>query len=223
MTQLIRWHIYRDTAALCERAAAAILRSAAEAIAARGEFRLVLAGGETPRAIYAELAGAQADWQRWGVFFGDERVAEYDDPARNSVMAGTAWLDRQPAIEVYPIHTELGAEASADAYRKAVRNVRFDLVLLGLGEDGHTASLFDLAACASDDDVIVVNDAPKPPSQRVSLTPRCLSRTAALWFLVSGTGKRVAVARWRGGEAIPAATITPAAGVDVLIDQQAYS
>ena len=223
MAQLIRWHIYQDTAALCERAAAAILRVASEAIAARGEFNLVLAGGETPRAIYAELAEAQAEWRGWRVFFGDERVAGYDDPARNSVMAGAAWLERQPAVQVYAMQTELGAEAAAEAYRRVVAGVRFDLVLLGLGEDGHTASLFDMAACAIEDDVIVVDDAPKPPPQRVSLTPRCLRRTAALWFLVSGAGKRAAVARWRRGEPIPAATIAPAAGVDVLMEQQAYS
>lgn len=223
MSQEIRWHIYEDAAALCERAAAAILRVATEAIAARGEFKLVLAGGETPRAIYAELAKAQADWRRWRLFFGDERVAARDDPARNSVMAGTVWLDRQPAVEVYPMPTELGAEAAADAYRRVLATVRFDLVLLGLGEDGHTASLFDMAACAADDDVIVVNDAPKPPPQRVSLTPRCLSRTAALWFLVSGAGKRASVARWRGGEPIPAAAVAPVDGVDVLIERQAYS
>lgn len=198
------------------------MRVANQAIAARGGFKLVLAGGETPRAIYAELAKAQADWRRWQVFFGDERVAAHDDPARNSVMAGTAWLDRVGPVEVHPMRTELGAEAAADAYRKVVGDVRFDLVLLGLGEDGHTASLFDMAACAIDDDVIVIEDAPKPPSQRVSLTPRCLSRTAALWFLVGGAGKRSAVAHWRGGEPIPAATIAPAAGVDVLIEQQAY-
>lgn len=223
MSQRIRWHIYQDSAALRDRAAAGILRVAAQAIAARGEFKLVLAGGETPRAIYSELAQAQADWRRWQVFFGDERVAAHDDPARNSVMARTAWLDRQPAVEVYAMRTELGAEAAADAYREALGGVRFDLVLLGLGEDGHTASLFDLTACASNDDVIVVNDAPKPPPQRVSLTPRCLSRTAALWFLVSGVGKRSIVARWRRGEPIPAATIEPTAGIDVLIEQQAYS
>lgn len=223
MPQRIRWHIYEDATALRERAVVAILRVAAESIAARGEFKLVLAGGETPRAIYADLAKAQSEWNRWRVFFGDERVAPIDDPARNSVMAGAAWLDAKPEIDAHPIRTELGAEEAARDYRATVRGLRFDLVLLGLGEDGHTASLFNRSACAVDDDVTIVTDAPKPPPHRVSLTPRCLGRADAVWFLVSGAGKRAAVIRWRNGEVLPAAAIEPVAGVDVLVERQAYS
>lgn len=222
MIQHRRWHLYDDAEALRERAAAAILRIAIESIAARGEFHLVLAGGETPRAIYSRLARARADWTRWRVYFGDERVAPRDDSARNSTMAYSAWLSRQAAVQVHPIPTELGGRRAASEYADVVGSLRFDLVLLGLGEDGHTASLFDMNVENPDADVVVTNNAPKPPLQRVSLTARCLSRSHQVLFLITGAAKRDAVARWYAGEALPAAAITPPAGVDILIEQAAY-
>lgn len=223
MSQKRRWHIYPNADALRERAAAAILRLAREAIASHGEFNLVLAGGDTPRAMYRNLAQAEADWSRWNVYFGDERVAAVRDPQRNSAMAYSAWLDAQPGIKVYPIPTELGAERAAAEYARIVSGVRFDLVLLGLGEDGHTASLFRSENCTAAGETLVIYDAPKPPPQRVSLTAHCLSRAAAVWFLVSGAAKSAAVSRWRKGEAIPAAAIAPPGGVDIMLEQAAYA
>lgn len=223
MIQQRRWHLYDDAEALRERAAAAILRIAVESIAIRGEFHLVLAGGETPRAIYSRLAQAPADWARWHVYFGDERVAPRDDAARNSTMAYSAWLSRQADIHVYPIQTELGGQRAAAQYAHVVGSLRFDLVLLGLGEDGHTASLFEMDVEDPAADVVVINDAPKPPLQRVSLTARCLSRSNQVLFLITGAAKRQAVARWSAGEALPAAAIMPPAGVDILIERAAYS
>jgi 6-phosphogluconolactonase len=99
----------------------------------------------------------------------------------------------------------------------------FDLVLLGLGEDGHTASLFpghDWGVRSDAPDVIAVFDAPKPPPQRVSLSAARLSRAREVLFLVEGIAKRDAVARWRMGANIPARSIRPRAGVDVLVESR---
>lgn len=221
-TQLRRWHIYPHRNALVERAAAAIARIADAAIARGGRFNMVLAGGETPRAIYAQLARLDAGWSRWRVYFGDERVAPADHADRNSTMAWDEWLHATAGIQVYPIATEHGAEQAAQHYAKVIAGVRFDLVLLGLGEDGHTASLFDARAVPDDTDVIAVSNAPKPPSERVSLTPQALSRAENVLFIVTGRSKRDAVARWRADEALPAALIHPPHGVDILIDAEAY-
>ena len=138
-------------------------------------------------------------------------------------MAAIEWLDHVPIPKdrVHPIPAELGARAAALAYADTLRGVgEFDLVLLGLGEDGHTASLFpnhDWGTAPDAPDVLAVLDAPKPPPQRVSLSAARLSRAREVLFLVAGDSKREPIARWRAGEQLPAAAIRPAAGVDVLI------
>lgn len=223
--QDVRWHGFADADALARAAFARICAAATQAIAARGVFRIVLAGGNTPRATYKLLRRADTDWRRWQIYFGDERCVPRADPARNSAMADAAWLAHVPFADtcIHPIPAELGAAAAAKAYAQTLRDIGdFDLVLLGLGEDGHTASLFpghDWGSGADAPDTVQVFDAPKPPPQRVSLSAARLSRTRAVLFLVQGEAKRDAVARWRAGADIAARAIAPAAGVDVLIER----
>ncbi len=224
-----RWQVAQDEADWLARALAFVRQAEAEALGARGVFHVVLAGGGTPRRIYQALAGEGHDWSRWQVWFGDERCLSPDDPERNSRMASKAWLARvaMPAGNVHVIPAELGPGLAAEAYGRALSGVgEFDLVLLGLGEDGHTASLFpglDLGAGEDAPDALAVYDAPKPPAERVSLSARRLSHARHVLFLATGAGKRPAVAAWRRGEVLPAAAIRPAAGVDVLMDTDAWS
>lgn len=219
-----RWHACRSAAEVSERAAAWIGDAAKQAIAVRGAFRLVLAGGETPRAAYRALRGLDTDWRAWQVWFGDERCLAADDPQRNSRMAGEALLDHVPipSAQVHAIRAELGAERAAAAYRESLAGEpEFDLVLLGLGEDGHTASLFpgnDWGEADDAPDVLLVHAAPKPPAERVSLSARRLGRTRSALFLVAGAGKREAVATWRAGDRLAATSIRPPAGIDVLVE-----
>ncbi len=228
-TDSVRWHRIKGTEALQDEAARWILAAAARALAARGRFILVLAGGNTPRGVYARLRDADADWSRWHLWFGDERCLPGDDPERNSVMVHHAWLALVPipASQIHIIPAEQGANAGADSYARMLRVMpagdagRFDLVLLGLGEDGHTASLFpgqDWGVEADSPDALAVHDAPKPPSERVSLSAARLARTRETLFLVDGEGKRDAVNRWWAGDDIPARAIRPPAGVDVLVE-----
>jgi 6-phosphogluconolactonase len=123
---------------------------------------------------------------------------------------------------VHAIPAELGALEAARLYAETLRTVGgFDLVLLGLGEDGHTASLFpghEWGTASGSPDVLAVFDAPKPPPQRVSLSAARLGRARQVMFLVGGKSKHRAVAEWRTGKNIPARAITPAAGVDVLVE-----
>ena len=219
-----RWHGVADAAALRDAAYARILRAASDAIEQRGEFVIVLAGGRTPREVYRMLRHADTDWSRWQAYFGDERCLPPDDDERNSRMAADAWLDHVsiPPSRVHIAPAELGADAAARAYAETLRDVaEFDLVLLGLGEDGHTASLFpdhDWGIGAEASDTLAVLDAPKPPPQRVSLTARRLSRARNVLFLIEGESKRDAVAQWRAGANIPARAIQPEGGVDVLVE-----
>jgi 6-phosphogluconolactonase len=227
MTQTVRWHVFPDAAVLCAHATDAILESARQAITARGAFRIVLAGGQTPMDVYARLREAPAEWGRWHVYFGDERCLPAGDPGRNDFSIRRAWLDRVaiPPGQIHAIAAERGDEISASRYAQTLRNVgEFDLVLLGLGEDGHTASLFPghpLGNCPGDPDVLAVRDAPKPPPERVSLGAARLSRSRQVLFLVSGASKRHALLAWQRGDKIPARYIEPSAGVDVFLDAHA--
>lgn len=218
-----RWHALPDAAALDSEAETRILTAAQTAIARRDRFDIVLAGGSTPRGAYRLLRTADTDWSRWHVWFGDERCVPSGTTERNSRMAGDAWLDHVPIPpnQVHAIPAERGPDVAARAYAERLRGVGpFDLVVLGLGADGHTASLFpghDWGIAVDAPDVLAVFDAPKPPPQRVSLSATRLGRARAVLFLVDGEAKRDALARWRAGEHIPAAAIRPHAGVDVLI------
>jgi 6-phosphogluconolactonase len=226
--ELCRWHAVFDERALRQAAMEIILASAAQAIHERGQFHLVLAGGNTPRGIYHGLCTAQTDWSAWHIYFGDERCLPPADSARNSRMAAEVWLDCVPIppLQLHTIPGELGAFEAARMYAKTLQTVGdFDLVLLGLGEDGHTASLFpdhDWGAVPGSPDTLAVLDAPKPPPQRVSLSAARLSRARQVLFLVSGESKHRAVADWRAGKNIPARAIMPAAGVNVLVESALF-
>lgn len=222
--QIRRWHHFADIAELQRAAALYIAEQARAAIAARGEFVFVLAGGQTPLAIYAQLAALDTEWQRWSIYFGDERCVPVGHADRNDGQARLAWLDRVPipADRVHAIPAELGPRAGAAQYATALAGVGdFDLVLLGIGEDGHTASLFpgDVAALRADADAVAVDDAPKPPPQRVSLSAARLQRSRAVLFVAAGAGKREALRSWQRGAPIPAAGIVAPAGVDIYTDQ----
>jgi 6-phosphogluconolactonase len=201
-----------------------ILHAARSAIAARGRFALVLAGGRTPIAAYTLLASRRADWDHWHIFYGDERCLPPEDPERNSRAAATAWLERVPlpAENHHPIPAELGAERAAGLYARVIAPaLPFDLVLLGMGEDGHTASLFPGHAIPADTLTMPVHDAPKPPPERVSLTPKALTATRALWIVVTGAGKREALAAWDAGQDLPVARVAALTPATLILDRDA--
>lgn len=201
-----------------------IARAAEQAITDSGAFRVVLAGGSTPRALYKRLCALKTDWTAWHIYFGDERCLPATDPGRNSTMAREAWLDHVsvPQKQVYAIPAEMGAKAAAAAYSATLKQVgEFDLVLLGLGEDGHTASLFpgnDWGQEVDSPVALPVFDAHKAPAERVSLSAWRLSQAKQVLFLVTGESKHEAVMNWRAGANIPARAIKPLQGVDVLAE-----
>ena len=225
--QYVRWHEFANASSLQQAAYQWIVDAAHHAITAGRKFNIVLAGGSTPRAVYTLLRNADTDWSRWQIWFGDERCLPVGDPQRNSTMAFDTWLAHVPIppSQVNTIPAQLGADVAAAMYAQVLHEKQcsdFDLVLLGLGEDGHTASLFpgnDLGITANSPDTIAVVNSPKPPAHRVSLNARRLSKARKVLFLVEGESKRDAVTRWRAGEDIPARAIRPNHGVDVLITQ----
>lgn len=218
---LPEWRAFSDVQTLVSQLANALCEVAQEAIRTRGEFHVVLAGGRTPQALYRELAQRRAGDAHWYIWYGDERCVPLDDPARNSQMAETAWLASSaiPLSQRRAIPAELGAIAAAQQYQaRLAHEGDFDLSLLGLGEDGHTASLFPGQMWDSAD-VLAVHEAPKPPSARVSLSASRLSRSRRVWFIVTGAEKREAVARWKRGERLPAASVTGSMETVVWLEQ----
>jgi len=213
-----------DADAVAAATAEIVLSAAAEAIAARGAFRLVVAGGTTPMAAYRLLTDAEADWAHWHIYHGDERCLPVADADRNSRATDEAWLSRVPipSEQVHPIPAEQGAEDAAAAYEPVVAAaLPFDLVLLGMGEDGHTASLFPGHEILPGPLVMAVHDSPKPPPDRVSLTPSALCRTRQMVVMVTGAAKRPALARWQAGEGLPVARVAAGGSALVLLDQAA--
>lgn len=240
MTRELR--VLDDEAALA-RAAAEVFRDAARAaVTARGTFAVALAGGRTPRAAYALLADAAAPyraaipWERVQVWFGDERAVPGGDPRSNVRMAREALLARVPIPEanVHAVEGALPPEEAARRYDAALRALasggaapRLDLVLLGLGADGHTASLFPgSAALAERERLAVAVEAPAEPPHRITVTLPVLAAAAEIAFLVAGEGKRAALARAlapeRDPDPVPAARVRPRDGtVRWLVDRAA--
>ncbi|MDD5460075.1 MAG: 6-phosphogluconolactonase [Methylococcales bacterium] len=225
MQQNSQWHILETADQVATAACRQILDSAEQAIARNGKFKLVLAGGSTPEKVYRLLAQADADWAHWHIYYGDERCLPVDHADRNSLMATQAFLEKVaiPESQIFIIHAELGPEQAAHKYQQIVADaVPFDMVLLGMGEDGHTASLFPGHQHQQDELAHAVYNSPKPPPERVSISAKALSNTRQLIFLITGANKQEAVKNWRSGMDLPVATILPQNPVDIYIDSDAY-
>lgn len=213
-----------------------VLAAERRALAERGAFAVALAGGSTPRRLYERLAGERADFRRWLVFFGDERWVPPGHPDSNARMAREALLDRVaiPRHQVCAVDTNAGSPAkAAELYSRALRRRLpgappvLDLVLLGLGADGHTASLFPGSAAleAPGGLVAVANRAPSGSAWRVTLTFGTINAAREVLFLASGRDKAEAFARVaRRDDALPASRVRPVRGtLTFVVDEDAAS
>lgn len=211
-------------------AADALVAAAAQAIAARGRFLLVLSGGSTPKALFELLAtpayAPRLDWTRTHVFWGDERCVPPDDRSSNYRMAREALLDKVP-ISPEAIHRMRGEdppEQAAAAYQADLRQLfgagapRFDVVLLGMGDNGHTASLFPhLTAVREASRWVVAEYVGEVKMWRLTMTPALLNAARQVTFLVVGADKAPMLKRVledpRDVDALPAQVVAPVDGV----------
>jgi len=217
-------------AELAEAAASWTAERITGAVSARRACYLALAGGQTPRGCYERLARPPYhDSLPWGsvfVYWSDERQVPLDDPASNYAMAKAALLDHVPIPpeQVFPLvgdPTPALRRVPADAAGRP----RFDVIHLGLGDDGHTASLFPGSPALQEARalVAVVHDAPKPPPERLTLTLPVINAARAVLFMVQGASKREALARLRRRDpAVPASLVLPVDGeLRFIVDRAA--
>lgn len=207
-------------------AARIVLQEVRAAIAARGICRLALSGGNTPGAVHSEMVrqGADVRWERVQFTFGDERCVPPEHPDSNHRMARESLLDAvaAPAGNIFRIRGEIPPHEAAREYEDKLAAVaaRFgepryvhDLVMLGMGPDGHTASLFPghPALAEQTRNVIAIEDSPKPPPQRVTMTLPLLNAARHACFLVTGTDKLGLVEEIIARRStLPAALVRPA-------------
>jgi 6-phosphogluconolactonase len=208
--------VYETPADIADAAARDFAARATEAIDERGRFAVALAGGSTPKATYEALARDYAerlDWSTVHVFFGDERTVPPDHEDSNYRMANEALLSRVPVGGVHRMRGELSPAEAAEAYEEELREFfgpdgspRLDLILLGLGEDGHTASLFpETSALDVTDRWVVANPVLKLETTRLTLTVPAINAAMAVTFLVAGEGKAEALKEVLEGNAHPRA------------------
>jgi 6-phosphogluconolactonase len=223
----------RDVRLIVAETEDAAARRVAELLAesARKGDEIVLTGGRTPGRAYELAAGLEPDWSRANVWWGDERCVPPDDERSNYGLARRTLFDRlaaQPG-RVHRIHGEEDPAAAAASYERELRGMTLDLLLLGLGPDGHLASLFPNAPGLSETERLVIPAEPglEPFVERVTLTPPALRGARRIVFLVTGADKAEAVAGALAGSPNPAVTgslIRAESGETLaILDQEAAS
>jgi 6-phosphogluconolactonase len=230
-----------DLDALSRAALEEFLRTLKDALAKRDRFAVALSGGHTPAKMYtlwahAEEYGVRTPWDRVHLFWGDERYVAHEDPLSNCHMAREALIDHVgiPAANVHPMPTNYPEpQDAARAYEDELRKFfgsgppELDVQLLGLGVEGHTASLFPGSPALDEKDHwVAAVEAPVKPAQRLTLTPVVLNRGRNTFFLVSGKGKREILSALRDEPAsepsqYPAGRIRPSGRVIWFLDQTA--
>jgi 6-phosphogluconolactonase len=229
-----------DAGDLAQSLADLIATSANSAVAGRGAFHIALSGGNTPKAAYELLAGnvlrAAIPWEQVFIYFGDERCVPPDDDRSNYRMAAHAFLDQVPIPpgNVHRIRGEIDPGMAANEYASTLRAdfgsaPQLDLVLLGLGEDGHTASLFPGSNPDIDDGALVRAVYAKPQDMwRITLTPAVINASRRVVFAVDGAAKAAILAAVYEGPRdpvlYPAQIVSPASGeLKWLVDEAAAS
>lgn len=230
--------VFKDLAKLSEHAAHSFIEIANQSIAARGRFLVALSGGNTPMKLYEKLAHEKLDWDRVHFFWGDERCVPVDDSGNSYGQAKRIFLDKvnAPAENIHRVLSDLEPAEAAKDYADTLKAFsepplewpRFDLVLLGMGDDGHTASLFPGSPVEVHSPTLAVTaNYQGRPANRVTLTQNVFNSARNIVFLVSGASKAVTLSRVLSDihmpAELPAQRIAPENGkVTWLVDEAAY-
>lgn len=202
----MKLHIYKDSDELIRAMAEVIQKISKEAIVARGQFNFVLSGGSSPRRLYKLLSSktykSSIDWQHTYFFFGDERFVPENDPQRNSLMAKEVLFEplNIPASHIFTVDTSVSPTQAAQLYAEAItlhfnqKPIHFDFVLLGLGENAHTASLFPFTSVLETTEATIKAVFVEPlKMHRITMTAPLINQADYVAFLVFGKDKAEAV------------------------------
>jgi 6-phosphogluconolactonase len=235
----IKYYVEPDQAATARRAAQYFVEMAGEAVAAQGRARIAISGGSTPKAAFQLLADPNQPW-RWrmpwdnlDLFWVDERTVPPDQADSNFRMTREALLDHVPLKpeQIHRMQGELPPQDAADAYESDLRSSfrldnsdlpRFDLIALGMGPDGHTASLFPhTAALHEKARLVVANQVPQMDTWRITLTWPVINHASSVFFLIAGADKAAILNQVLTGprdpETLPSQLIRPHSGILTLI------
>lgn len=227
--------VLSDKAALIQRALDLTVAKITSAIAERGLCTVALSGGSTPKPLYEAIAAQQLPWDKIHVFWGDERYVPPNDPNSNQLMAHQVWLDRVnlPKENIHPIPTdEVEPAVAASKYEKHLQTFfqisggefpRFDIILLGMGGDGHTASLFPHTEALQARGLIAVGN--KQDEPRITFTVPLINHARCVMFVVAGADKKSALAQVFATDAndfsYPSRLIQPQGELWWLLDRDA--
>ncbi len=235
----IEYIVEPDGSALARRAAEQLVDIAEEAVAKRGRARIAISGGSTPKAAFQLLADPgqpflkRMPWEKLDLYWVDERTVPPDHPESNYRMTREAMLDRVPLKpeQIHRMEGELEPDVAASRYESLLRNTfrlegaetpRFDLVQLGMGDDGHTASLFPHTEALHEmGRLVTANQVPQKDTWRVTLTWPVINQGSSVFFLIGGKNKAELVKEvfkgQRDPERLPSQLIWPASGILTLI------
>jgi 6-phosphogluconolactonase len=233
-----QYQVYTDTTELAQAAAQRWVELAHESLRARNSFHVALAGGSTPEPVYRLLRDADVDWSKIHLYWGDERDVPEDHPDSNFRMARLALIDSVPIPEanIHPIRVQPDIEETVTEYRQQLEKVHqaqggfpcFDLIMLGMGDDGHVASLFpDSSALGVTDRSVVSVYVEKLNSWRVTLTYPVLNAARHIMLLVAGEAKAPVVARALDSgdteQDYPVQKLSPQGKLEWFLDKSAAS
>jgi 6-phosphogluconolactonase len=190
------WLIFDDEMSLSKALAQEILNIAKKSIFEKDCFSIVLTGGKSVLSLYKILSKADSNWDKWHIYIGDERCVPMGHKDRSDQVINEIWLDNSaiPKKNIHFIKAELGLLEARLEYENTLKRIgTFDIVLLSMGEDGHIASLFPNHVYLEEQMVVVEQDSPKPPKERVSMSYQQLNKAHYIFKLIIGESKQKAV------------------------------
>lgn len=204
------WLIFDNNNSLSEFLSQEVLDIAKISINKKGFFNIVLTGGQSCINLYKTLAKANSNWSKWYIYLGDERFLPKKHKNRNDEAINKIWLDGSliPKKNINFIQAELGLVRAKNKYERVLNNIdKFDVVLLGVGEDGHIASLFPNCKYPKNQNVVIEMNSPKLPKERISISYEKLNKAHNVFKIIVGKSKQTIVKMLLQGELFPVSAV----------------